>query len=145
MCLVDGVAYAALRFPGGRRALRWRAYGLHPSWRYSNDPPLSSVLTKSWPTWLEFCLADPTPVVLQRKSSKYIDFAKSIMGALSADEVPTDLTDAHMLFKARDMFDGFSDQLSEEDVRDAMGAVSGLVKVCRSVTHSVRFLSQVSV
>ena len=45
-----------------------------------------------------------------------------------------DLADAHMFVKARDMFDGFYDQLGKEDLRDAMGAVSGLAKViCQSV------------
>lgn len=66
---------------------------------------------------------------LQKKFNKYIDYAKSIMRALPAMEVPTDLTDAHMFVKACDMFDGFYDQLDEEDFRDAMGAVSGLAKV----------------
>lgn len=75
------------------------------------------------------CLADPTPPVvlfaLQEKFSKYIDFARSIMRALPPEEIPTDLADAHMFVKACDLFDGFYHQLGEEDLRDAMGALSG--------------------
>lgn len=74
------------------------------------------------------CLAGPSPAP-QEKFNKYIDFAESIMRALPATEVPVDLADAHMFVKTRDMFDGFYDQLGEEDLRDAMGAVSGLAKV----------------
>lgn len=45
------------------------------------------------------------------------------------EEVPTDLEDAHLMFKACDLFDGFYDQLGEEDLRDAMGAVLGQAEV----------------
>lgn len=61
----------------------------------------------------------------QEKFSKYIDFARSIMSALPAKEIPMDLADAHMFMKACDLFDGFYHQLGEDDLRDAMGAVSG--------------------
>ena len=61
----------------------------------------------------------------QEKFSKYIDFARSIMRALPAEEIPADLADAHMFVKACDLFDGFYHQLGEEDLRDAMGALSG--------------------
>ena len=61
----------------------------------------------------------------QEKFNKYIDFAKSIMKVLPPEEVPTDLTDTHMFVKACDMFDGYNHHLGEEDLRDAMGAVSG--------------------
>lgn len=40
-----------------------------------------------------------------------------------------DLADTHMFVKAGDTFDGFYDQLDEEDLRDALGAASGLAKV----------------
>ena len=51
------------------------------------------------------------------------------MRALPAAQVPMDLADAHMFFKAGDTFDGFYDELDEEDLLDAIGVVSGLAKV----------------
>lgn len=41
------------------------------------------------------------------------------MTALPTGEVPTDLTVSHMFVKACDLYDGFYDQLCEEDLRDA--------------------------
>lgn len=46
------------------------------------------------------------------------------MRALPAEEIPVDLADAHLFVKACDLFDGFYHQLGEEDLRDAMGALS---------------------
>lgn len=98
------------------------------------------------------CLTDPTPILLQEKFCKYIDFAKSIVRALPPEEIPTDLTDAHMLYKVSYMLDGFYDQLGEEDLRDAMGVVSGVAKVMdesvmqeRHAIHSFCFLPSNSV
>lgn len=63
--------------------------------------------------------------MLQRKFNRYIDFARTIMRALPAEEVPTDLTDAHMWVKATDLFNGLFDELSEEDLKDGIGIASG--------------------
>ena len=74
--------------------------------------------------------ADPPPAaVLQGTFSKYIDFAKSIMNSLPPEDVPTDLRDAHMIFKSCDLLNGFYYELGEEDLRDAMGAVLGQAEV----------------
>lgn len=84
-------------------------------------------------------------MVLQAKFSKYIDFARSIMRALPPFEVPTDLTDSHMFVKATDMSDGFYLQLSEDDLGDAVRAVSGdtedvsLAKVMHESREESRF------
>eukprot|EP00752_Nemacystus_decipiens_P005075 g4606.t1 len=61
----------------------------------------------------------------EEKFGKYIDFARSIMRAFPSEDIPTDLADAHMFVKACDLFDGFYHQLGEEDLKDAMGALSG--------------------
>ena len=74
-------------------------------------------------------MADPSLAAPQEKFNKYVDYAGSIMKALPATEVPMDLADAHVFVKAGDIFDGFYDQLDEEDLRDALGAASGLAKV----------------
>eukprot|EP00903_Cladosiphon_okamuranus_P014222 g13213.t1 len=61
----------------------------------------------------------------KEKFNKHIDFAKSIMKALPPGEVPIDLTDTHMFVKACDMFHGLNRHLDQEDLREAMGAISG--------------------
>ena len=76
-----------------------------------------------------FFLADSSSPAFQEKFNKYIDYAGSVMRALPVAEVPMDLADTHMFVKAGDTFDGFYDQLDEEDLRDALGAASGLAKV----------------
>lgn len=68
------------------------------------------------------------PLLRQKKFNNYIDFARSIMRTLPAEEVPSDLTESHIYVKACDLYDGFYDQLGEEDLRDAK-AVLGLAKV----------------
>eukprot|EP00752_Nemacystus_decipiens_P005072 g4603.t1 len=72
----------------------------------------------------------------EEKFNRYVDFAEKIMRDLPATEVPMDLADAHMFVKARDASDGFYDQLGEEDLRDAMGAVSGLWKHTRPIQQA---------
>lgn len=99
------------------------------AWLGSNVLPLSSVLIFPSPISLGFAFADPTPALLQETFSKHRDFAKSIMNVLPPDEVPIDLMDAHMIFKACELFDGFYYQLGEEDLRDAMGVVLGQAEV----------------
>lgn len=77
----------------------------------------------------------------QENFSRFIGFAKSIMRALPPPEgVPTDLADAHMMFKACDLFDGFYDQLGEEDIRDAMGAALGQAEVMDKFVPARLFL-----
>lgn len=68
-------------------------------------------------------------MVHQEKFSKYIDFSRSILRALPAAEVPRDLMDADMFVTTCDMYDGFYDQLGEDDFKDAIGAASGKAEV----------------
>ena len=88
--------------------------------------PFSSVLMCPFSVFLS--LTRRGAMVIQEKFTRYIDFATAIVNALPPEEVPTDLADAHMIFKACDMFAGF-DRLGEEDLRDAMRAVLGQAEV----------------
>ena len=92
-------------------------------------PPHSTIQSRRIMTALS--LPDPpqlTTVVIQKKFNKYIDFARSIMRTLPAEKVPPDLTESHIYVKACDLYDGFYDQLGDQDLKDAK-AVLGLAKV----------------
>ena len=88
---------------------------------FKTDPVLSDL------AWTSFGCSNAAggAYFLQEKFSKYIDFARSIVRALPAEDIPADLADAHMFVKACDLFDGFYHQLGEEDLQDAVGALSG--------------------
>ncbi|CAM9279340.1 unnamed protein product, partial [Ectocarpus sp. 8 AP-2014] len=59
----------------------------------------------------------------EAKFIKYIDFAKSIINALSPEKVPADLLDTHLFVKACDMLEGYSHRVDEEYIKAASGTL----------------------